>query len=218
MLEMHYYALYYYQHALVYKYLFFSRLFPFFPSLLSLISFLPPFPLPFLVTPFVPVRLSYPRSSDWRMWQGLANCYTKLSRHTDAIKAYKRAVIGGSTDLSILVTLAQLLELEGDMTGAASFQSQIISETTVPGTGELTPMAAKAHLWLARMEIGRGDLEEAERHVNETLKGHYVLSPLFRRVYVSLSLCSLRFSPVFMHYALFFGLLCVQFSCLHVVS
>jgi anaphase-promoting complex subunit 8 len=112
------------------------------------------------------------------MWQGLANCYTKLSRHTDAIKAYKRAVIGGSTDLSILVTLAQLLELEGDMKGAASFQYQIITETTVPGTGELTPMAAKAHLWLARMEIGRGDLEEAERHVNEALKGHYVLSPL----------------------------------------
>lgn len=129
------------------------------------------------------------------MWQGLANCYTKLSRHTDAIKAYKRAVIGGSTDLSILVTLAQLLELEGDMKGAASFQSQIISETTVPGTGELTPMAAKAHLWLARMEMGRGDLEEAERHVNETLKGHYVLSPLcFRRFDASLILCSCVFS------------------------
>ena len=110
------------------------------------------------------------------MWQGLANCYTKLSRNTDAIKAYKRAVIGGSTDISILVTLASLLEQEGDIRSAASFQHQIISETTVPGTGELTPMAAKAHLWLARMEIRNGDLDAAERHVNEALKGHYVLS------------------------------------------
>jgi anaphase-promoting complex subunit 8 len=108
------------------------------------------------------------------MWQGLANCYTKLGRQTDAIKAYKRAVLGGSTDLSILVTLASLLAQEGDMKSAASFQAQIINETTVPGTGELTPMAAKAHLWLAKMEIENEDYEAAERHVNETLKGHYV--------------------------------------------
>src|SRR5579859_3000668 len=114
------------------------------------------------------------------MWQGLANCYTKLSRHKDAIKAYKRAVLSGSTDLSILVTLASLLAQEGDMKSAAQFQMQIISETTVPGTGELTPLAAKAHLWLARMEIGEGDYEAAERHVNEALKGHYVRIPLPR--------------------------------------
>jgi len=113
------------------------------------------------------------------MWQGLANCYVKLSRHSDAIKAYKRAVLGGSTDLSILVTLASLLEQEGDMKSAASFQHQIISETTVPGTGDLTPMAAKAYLWLAKMEIKNQDYETAERHVNETLKGHYVFSYTF---------------------------------------
>ena len=120
------------------------------------------------------------------MWQGLANCYTKLSRHTDAIKAYKRAVIGGSTDLSILVTLASLLEQEGDIKAAASFQHQIISETTVPGTGELTPMAAKAHLWLARMEIKNGDFDAAERHVNEALKGHYVFSCFLRALMVGI--------------------------------
>ena len=108
------------------------------------------------------------------MWQGLANCYTKLSRHADAIKAYKRAVLSGSTDLSILVALASLLEQEGDLKSAAQFQHQIISETTVPDTGELTPMAAKAHLWLARMEIKNEDYEAAERHVNEALKGLYV--------------------------------------------
>jgi Tetratricopeptide repeat len=113
------------------------------------------------------------------MWQGLANCYTKLSRHTDAIKAYKRAVLDGSTDLSILVTLASLLEQEGDLKSAASFHNQIISETTVPGTGELTPMAAKSHLWHAKMEIKNGDFDEAERHVNEALKGHYVHSDMF---------------------------------------
>ena len=108
------------------------------------------------------------------MWQGLANCYTKLSRHSDAIKAYKRAVLGGSTDLSILVTLASLLEQEGDLKSAASFQHQIISEATLPGTGELTSMASKAHLWLARMEIKKEDYHAAEGHVNEALKGHYV--------------------------------------------
>src|SRR5436309_2910313 len=108
------------------------------------------------------------------MWQGLANCYTKLSRHSDAIKAYKRAVLGGSTDLSILSTLASLLEQDGDMKSAAAFQHQIISETTVPETGELTAMAAKAYLWLARMEIKNQDYETAERHVNEALKSHYV--------------------------------------------
>src|SRR5579862_2139581 len=109
------------------------------------------------------------RSSDWRMWQGLANCYSKLHRHSDAIKAYKRAVLGGSTDLSILVTLASLLEAQGDIRGAASFHQQIIVEGTIPGTGELTALAAKAHLWLARMEIGKEDFEAAERHVNEAL-------------------------------------------------
>ena len=110
------------------------------------------------------------------MWQGLANCYIKLSRHSDAIRAYKRAVLGGSTDLSILVTLASLSEQEGDMKSAASFQNQIISETTGPGTEGLTPMAANAHLWLARMEIKNEDFDAAERHVNEALKGHYVPS------------------------------------------
>jgi len=110
------------------------------------------------------------------MWQGLANCYLKLSRHSDAIKAYKRAVLGGSTDITILSTLAALFEQQGDMKSAASFQHQIIAETTMPGTGELTPMAAKAHLWLARMEIVKQDFDAAERHINQVLKGHYVPS------------------------------------------
>jgi anaphase-promoting complex subunit 8 len=111
------------------------------------------------------------------MWQGLANCYTKLQRHTDAIKAYKRAVLSGSTDLNILVTLASLLSHVGDIKAASTFQYQIINENVIPGTGELTPLAAKAHLWLAKMELDNGDLEAAEKHVNETLKGHYVFNP-----------------------------------------
>jgi tetratricopeptide (TPR) repeat protein len=110
------------------------------------------------------------------MWQGLANCYMKLSRYSDAIKAYKRAVLGGSTDITILSTLAALLEQQGDMKSAASFQYQIIAETTMPGTEELTPMGAKAHLWLARMEIVKQDYEAAEGHINQVLKGHYVFS------------------------------------------
>ena len=146
---MHYYALYYYEHALVYK----------FPPHLSKTNV---------------------RSSDWRMWQGLANCYVKLDRRSDAIKAYMRAVLAGSTDISILVTLVTLLETEGDMKSAASFQRQIISEMTIPGTGvlgggELTNVAAKAHIWLARMEIKNGDFGAAETHVNAVLKGHFEL-------------------------------------------
>lgn len=138
MLEMHYYALYYYSHALVHK------------------------------------------SSDWRMWQGIGNCYAKLHRTTDAIKAYKRAVLEGSTDPSILVTLAGLLEGQGDLEGASAFQRQIILEGTMVGTGELSAAAAKAHLWIARMEIAREDYGVAERHVNQALKGHFVpsLSPI----------------------------------------
>jgi len=108
------------------------------------------------------------------MWQGLANCYMKLSRYTDAIKAYKRAVLGGSTDITILSTLAALLEQQGDMKSAASFQHQIIAEATVPGTGELTQMAARAHLWLARMEFLKQDFDAAENHINQVLKGHHV--------------------------------------------
>jgi len=136
MLEMHYYALYYYSHALVHK------------------------------------------SSDWRMWQGIGNCYAKLARTTDAVKAYKRAVLEGSTDPSILVTLAGLLEEQGDLAGAEALQQQIIVEGTMPGTGELVGIAAQAHLWLARMEIVREDFEKAERHVNVVLKGHFVPYPL----------------------------------------
>ena len=149
MLEMHYYALYYYEHALVYK----------FPHHLTKADV---------------------RSSDWRMWQGLANCYTKLGRRSDAIKAFTRAVLAGSTDISILVNLVSLLETEGDIKSAASFQRQIISEMTIPGTGvlgggELTSIAAKAHIWLARMEIKNGDFGAAETHVNTVLKGHFEL-------------------------------------------
>jgi anaphase-promoting complex subunit 8 len=132
MLEMHYYALYYYEHALVYK------------------------------------------SSDWRMWQGLANCYVRLSRRTDAIKAYKRAVLAGSTDPSILSNLADLSEQEGDIKSASSFHRQIINETTDSGTGELTPIATKSHLWFAKLEIGNEDYKLAEIHVNEALKSHFV--------------------------------------------
>jgi anaphase-promoting complex subunit 8 len=137
MLEMHYYALYYFEHALVYK------------------------------------------SSDWRMWQGLANCYFKLSRHADAIKAYKRAVLEGSTDTSILVSLATLLEGQGDLEGAEAIQRQIVVEGTMTGTGEVQVglVAARAHLWLARMEISREEFEKAEIHVNIVLKGHFVPHP-----------------------------------------
>jgi anaphase-promoting complex subunit 8 len=134
MLEMHYYALYYYEHALVHK------------------------------------------SHDWRMWQGIGNCYAKLARQTDAIKAYKRAVLEGSTDAAILGTLAGLLEGAGDWEGATAFQRQIIVEGTGEG-GIVGEGAARAHLWFARVAMGRGDYEEAERHVNEVLRSHFVRSP-----------------------------------------
>jgi anaphase-promoting complex subunit 8 len=104
------------------------------------------------------------------MWQGLGNCYVKLSRHTDALKAYKRAVLAGSTDPNILSTLARLSEDQGDISSAQQYHAQIIAEA-----GEMTPLAAKSHIWLARIEIARREWGRAEGHVNEVLKGHYEL-------------------------------------------
>jgi anaphase-promoting complex subunit 8 len=141
MLEMHYYALYYYEHALVYK------------------------------------------ASDWRMWQGLANCYTRLSRRTDAIKAYKRAVLAGSTDTAILASLALLSEQEGDIKSASSFHRQIISESIESGTNDLTPIATKSHLWFAMKEIEKQDYKTAEIHINEALKSHFVYPFLKDKVF-----------------------------------
>jgi tetratricopeptide (TPR) repeat protein len=107
------------------------------------------------------------------MWQGLANCYVRLSRRSDAIKAYKRAVLAGSTDSSILLNLADLSEQDCDMKSASSFHRQIISESTEAGM-DLTQMATKSHLWFAVLEIEQKNYKQAEIHINETLKSHFV--------------------------------------------
>lgn len=88
------------------------------------------------------------------MWSALGNCYEKLGRLGEAIKAYRRALLGdGTLDVAHLLKLGELYHALGDM---ASARRQF--ETCVQvgsGSGEGSVDITVAENWLARFATDR---------------------------------------------------------------
>lgn len=104
------------------------------------------------------------------MWQALGNCFENLDRPEEAIKAYKRALVGSAMDPAVLLRLAELLEKDDDLSSAAKYFRLCLKEEEVEGMTEAT---IRSRIWLARYEFFQDNLPEARDHCNElTQNGH----------------------------------------------
>lgn len=109
---------------------------------------------------------------DQRMWQALGNCYEKLDRPGEAIKSYKRALLGSAGDPVILLKLGGIFERIGDTDTAAMYYKQCI---TAEDDDVITLESSKAHMWLAKWEMSRGNLRKAEKYATEIMNGSFDL-------------------------------------------
>ncbi|KAG5520004.1 hypothetical protein PMAC_001080 [Pneumocystis sp. 'macacae'] len=109
---------------------------------------------------------------DQRMWQALGNCYEKLDRPGEAIKSYKRALLGSAADPVILLKLGGIFERIGDTDTAAMYYKQCI---TAEEDDVITLESSKAHMWLAKWEMSRGNLRKAEKYATEIMNGSFDL-------------------------------------------
>ncbi|EMR09109.1 hypothetical protein PNEG_02453 [Pneumocystis murina B123] len=109
---------------------------------------------------------------DQRMWQALGNCYEKLDRPGEAIKSYKRALLGSTGDPVILLKLGGIFERIGDTDTAAMYYKQCI---TAEEDDVITLESSKAHMWLAKWEMSRGNLRKAEKYATEIMNGSFDL-------------------------------------------
>ncbi|KAG4303449.1 hypothetical protein PCK1_000413 [Pneumocystis canis] len=109
---------------------------------------------------------------DQRMWQALGNCYEKLDRPGEAIKSYKRALLGSAGDPVILLKLGGIFERIGDTDTAAMYYKQCI---TAEDDDVITLESSKAHMWIAKWEMSRGNLRKAEKYATEIMNGSFDL-------------------------------------------
>lgn len=124
---MHYYALHYFQRAAALKY-----------------------DLPLF---FFPQRSSNNaadniyRPLDVRMWSAVGNCYEKLGRFGEAIKAYRRALVGdGALDVAHLLKIAELYERAGDIEAAKRQFKACVKLAKTDSSMDVS----QAHEWLER--------------------------------------------------------------------
>lgn len=84
------------------------------------------------------------------MWTAVGNCHEKLGRLGDAIKAYKRALLGdGELDVATLLKIGELYERSGD-TEAAKKHFQICVEAS---KHDPTLDVSSAMAWLERYKL-----------------------------------------------------------------
>ena len=142
------------------------------------------------------------RPYDAQMWQAVGTCYDKIDRPLQSIKAFKRALVAGTTydastsfasgttrgdlpsgtlDPEMLYQIALMQEKLNNTDEAAAYMEMTLAQEygttnnfdndndnddSGPGTG-VTNTTAKARMWLARWEFGRGGLQRAMQLANE---------------------------------------------------
>lgn len=89
------------------------------------------------------------RPFDVRMWAAVGNCHEKLGRFSEAIKAYKRALLGeGQVDLAYLLKIGDLYERAGDTEEAyKQFKACVLL-----GKADDEADISRAQLWIQKYE------------------------------------------------------------------
>lgn len=96
------------------------------------------------------MQLTFLRPLDIRMWTAVGNCHEKLGRLGDAIKAYKRALIGeNDPDLATFLKIGELYDRLGN-TEAAEKHFRICVEAA---KDEPTLDISVATIWLERHRL-----------------------------------------------------------------
>ena len=82
------------------------------------------------------------------MWAAVGNCHEKLGRISEAIKAYKRALLGdGTLDLSYLMKIGDLHERAGN---ADEAYKQFKACLEIGGDSDVD--LGRARLWVQKYE------------------------------------------------------------------
>lgn len=120
------------------------------------------------------------RPYDPSMWQAMGKCFGRMNRPLEAIKAYKRALVGtgyGSSnqpsasgaaplDPHILFKIGTMYEKCHNTREAAKYMELCVKEATIAEM-EPTEATSRARMWLAKWEFGNGNYERAELLANE---------------------------------------------------
>lgn len=124
------------------------------------------------------------RPYDPQMWQAMGNCFDRMNRPLEAIKAYKRALLGnlnagagaggsasasgsgGTLDPHILYNIGSMYEKCHNLREAAKFMDLCVREAEMSDLPS-TPATNRARMWLAKWEFGNGNWERAETLANE---------------------------------------------------
>ncbi|BFZ60881.1 Anaphase-promoting complex subunit 8 [Saitoella coloradoensis] len=111
------------------------------------------------------------RPYDQRMWQALAECYEQLQRPAEAIKAYKRALGGNAVAPTMLYKLGNLYERLGNVKATAAYFVELVTVERREGmeADEATAESGRARIWLAKHEMSRGNLRQAEAYVADAI-------------------------------------------------
>ncbi|RUS31263.1 putative cell division cycle [Jimgerdemannia flammicorona] len=112
--------------------------------------------------------LKLPIPYDGRMWCATANCYENLERDVEAIKCYKRALLGSENETLVLGKLAKLYEKLGKRDAAAHYYR--LSLELKKMENNINPEIGEAILYLANYESERNNLKEAEAYANDAMQ------------------------------------------------
>lgn len=131
---------------------------------------------------------------DPKMWAAVGNAYSKCGKITNALQAYKRALIvgsqveagasfgsgasdplagavGGALDPQILYDIALLYEKENQLDEAAAYMELTLAQEEGPEEGDeglgVTQITSRARLWLARWSYQCGEWQRTMELANE---------------------------------------------------
>lgn len=92
------------------------------------------------------------RPYDVRMWAAVGNCHEKLGRLGEAVKAFKRALLGdGNLDVMLLMKIGDLYERSGDPVAAYRQFRACIEASKSDDSVDVS----RAELWIQRYEQSR---------------------------------------------------------------
>ncbi|KAF2163605.1 hypothetical protein M409DRAFT_26213 [Zasmidium cellare ATCC 36951] len=134
---------------------------------------------------------------DPKMWAAVGNAYSKCGKITNAIQAFKRALIvgsqmeaaatassfgtsnsdplahavGGALDPQVLYDIALLYEKESNWDEAAAYMELCLAQEEGPEEGDegmgVTQITSRARLWLARWSYSCGEWQRTMELANE---------------------------------------------------
>lgn len=129
------------------------------------------------------------RPYDPQMWQAMGNCFDKMNRPHEAIKAYKRALVGTTysppppststttqqattttaLDPDVLYKIGMMYQQINDIKETAKYLEMCVREATAAEM-EPTMSTSKARMWLAKWEFSRRNYDKAETLANELVQ------------------------------------------------